>query len=253
VIEIWNNVFIQFNREADGSLVNLPAQHVDTGMGFERLASILQGHDSNYDTDIFTPLFAAIQEVTGCRDYQGKIAPDDVGYVDMAYRVVADHIRTLSFAIADGAVPSNDGRGYVLRRVLRRAVRYGRQNLGAQLGFFAKLVGTLVDLMGEAFPELRRRQDFITQVIMEEEASFNRTLDKGLKVFEMYVEKMEPNAKFSGDQAHHLFTSLGFPIDLTKLMCEEKGVELDMEQFEAKMKAEIEMSQVSERITASEL
>jgi len=242
VLEIWNDVFMQFNREQDGSLRNLPAQHVDTGMGLERLASILQGHDSNYDTDIFTPIFAAIQKVTGCADYTGRVGPTDVGFKDMAYRVVADHIRTLSFAIADGAVPSNDGRGYVLRRVLRRAVRYGRQNLGAKLGFFSKLVPTFVNLMGDAFPELKRKEAFITQIITEEETSFNRTLDKGLKVFEGYCEKMSEGEKFSGENAHHLFTSLGFPIDLTVLMCEEKDIVLDMPAFEEKMKEEQELS-----------
>lgn len=243
VIEIWNNVFIQFNREADGSLRPLPAQHVDTGMGFERLTSILQGVDSNYDTDIFIPLFDAIQKITGARPYAGKIEAEDPEYIDMAYRVVADHVRTLSFAIADGAVPSNDGRGYVLRRVLRRAVRYGRQNLGAELGFFAKLVRTLVELMGDTFPELREKEDLITSVIREEEESFSKTVDKGIIEFKKRCEGCTD--LFSGEDAHFLYTSMGFPVDLTELMCEERGLKLDMEGFEAKMEEEKELSQAA--------
>lgn len=242
VIEIWNNVFIQYNREADGSLRDLPAQHIDTGMGFERLTSILQGVDSNYDTDIFIPLFDAIQKETGARPYAGKIGKEDDGYVDMAYRVVADHVRTLCFAIADGATPSNLGRGYVLRRVLRRAVRYGRQNLGAELGFFSKLVPTLVDLMSDVFPELREKQEHVTAVIREEEESFSRTLDKGLLKFNDLAEKAGADKVFSGEDAHFLYTTMGFPVDLTVLMAEEKGLTLDMEGFDNKMKSEIEMS-----------
>lgn len=244
VIEIWNNVFIQFNREADGSLRNLPAQHVDTGMGFERLTSILQGVDSNYDTDIFIPLFDAIRQITGARPYTGKIGTEDDGYVDMAYRVVADHVRTLSFAIADGAVPDKDGRGYVLRRVLRRAVRYGRQNLNAELGFFAKLVRTLVELMGDTFEELREKEEYITMVIRKEEEDFSRTVDRGIVEFKKRCDALGPDGKvFSGDDAHFLYSSMGFPVDLTELMCEERGLTLDMEGFEAKMKHEAWLSE----------
>ena len=242
VIEIWNNVFIQYNREADGSLRPLPAQHVDTGMGFERLTSIMQGVDSNYDTDIFIPIFEAIQKVTGCRPYSGKIGAEDADYVDMAYRVVADHIRTLSFAITDGAIPSNDGRGYVLRRVLRRAVRYGRQNLGAELGFFAQLVPTVVELFGDIFPELKEKQDLVTAIIRDEEESFSRTLDKGLLKFKELAEKVGDDKVFSGDDAHFLYTSMGFPVDLTELMAEEKGLTVDKDGFERRMAEEQEKS-----------
>jgi len=251
VIEIWNNVFIQFNREADGSLRPLPAQHVDTGMGFERLTSILQGVDSNYDTDIFQPLFEEIRVLTGApRPYGGKVGPEeDDGFVDMAYRVIADHVRTLSFAIADGAVPSNDGRGYVLRRVLRRAVRYGRQNLGADLGFFSKLVPKLVEIMGKTFPEIIEKQDYIISVVRDEEESFSRTLDKGLQKFKDLAaaskEKSGDKAVFSGKDAHYLYTSMGFPIDLTELMAEELGMAIDIEGFKAKMKEEQEISQAA--------
>lgn len=242
VIEIWNNVFIQFNREADGSLRSLPAQHVDTGMGFERLTSILQGKDSNYDTDIFMPIFEAIQKITGARPYSGKVGKEDVGFVDMAYRVVADHIRTLSFAIADGAVPSNEGRGYVLRRVLRRAVRYGRQNLGAELGFFSKLVPLLVDLMSNTFPELKTQQAQITAIIKDEEESFSRTIDKGIKVFKDLADKVGEDKIFSGSDAHFLYTSMGFPVDLTELMVEELDMKLDVAGFEEKMQEEKNLS-----------
>lgn len=242
VIEIWNLVFIQFNREADGSLRELPQQHIDTGMGFERLTSILQGVDSNYDTDIFVPIFNAIQQLTGAPAYSGKVgAEDDVGYKDMAYRVVADHIRTLSFAIADGAMPANDGRGYVLRRVLRRAVRYGRQNLGADLGFFSKLVPALVSHMAGTFPELKEKEAHVTAVIQEEEESFSRTLDKGLLKFQELAEKTTSGV-FSGEDAHFLYTTMGFPVDLTELMAAERGLGLDKEGFEAKMKLEQELS-----------
>ncbi|GKD89598.1 alanine--tRNA ligase, partial [Tanacetum coccineum] len=176
LIEIWNNVFIQFNREADGSLKPLPAKHVDTGMGFERLTSILQNKLSNYDTDVFLPIFDAIQKATGARVYTGKVGPDDKDGIDMAYRVVADHIRTLSFAIADGSCPGNEGREYVLRRILRRAVRYGRQVLDAKQGFFNGLVKVVVDVMSHVFPELKQHEKRIREIIAEEEASFGRTL-----------------------------------------------------------------------------
>jgi len=242
VIEIWNNVFIQFNREADGSLRPLPQNNVDTGMGFERLTSILQGVDSNYDTDIFIPIFTAIQGLTGAKPYAGKVGKDDIGFVDMAYRVVADHIRTLSFAIADGAVPSNDGRGYVLRRVLRRAVRYGRQNLGADLGFFSKLVPTVVNLMSSTFPELKEQERKITAIIKEEEESFSRTLDKGLKIFKELAEKVGEDKVFAGDDAHFLYASMGFPVDLTQLMAEELGMTVDKEGYERKMEKERSLS-----------
>ena len=169
VLEIWNLVFIQYNREEGGALRPLPAKHVDTGMGFERLTSVLQDVRSNYDTDVFRPLFDAVRRVTGAREYTGKVGADDVDGVDMAYRVVADHIRTLCFAIADGAVPDKDGRGYVLRRILRRAVRYGQQVLGAPRGFFSSLVPDLVAHMGDAFPELRAKQAFVREVLLEEE------------------------------------------------------------------------------------
>lgn len=184
VIEIWNNVFIQFNREADGSLKPLPAKHVDTGMGFERLTSILNNVKSNYDTDVFAPLFVAIERSTGARAYAGRLGTSDIGNIDTAYRVIADHIRTLTFAITDGATPSNEGRGYVLRRILRRAVRYGRQCLGAKTGFFANLVPVLVDQMHDAFPELAKAPNRVQEIIREEEESFARTIDRGIVLFD---------------------------------------------------------------------
>ncbi|RDX98422.1 Alanine--tRNA ligase, partial [Mucuna pruriens] len=220
-IEIWNLVFIQFNREADGSLKPLPAKHVDTGLGFERLTSILQNKMSNYDTDVFLPIFDAIQQATGARPYSGKVGPDDVDKVDMAYRVVADHIRTLSFAIADGSRPGNEGREYVLRRILRRAVRYGREVLKAKEGFFNGLVNVVVNVMGHVFPELKQQEMYIRNVIGEEEESFGRTLIK---------------------EAFVLWDTYGFPLDLTQLMAEEKGLVVDVKGFDSAMEAARERS-----------
>jgi alanyl-tRNA synthetase len=233
VLEIWNNVFMQFNRETDGSLTNLPNQSVDTGMGLERVVSVLMDKRSNYDTDLFTPIFAAIQQKTGCRDYTGKVGAEDKDTVDMAYRVIADHIRTLTISLTDGAVPSNEGRGYVLRRVLRRAVRYGRDILGAPPGFFYQLVDAVVDTLGDAFPELKERPQDVKEIIKAEEEQFGRTLDKGIKEFKTRAKK----GKITGEDAFLLSSSYGFPVDLTVLMAEEQGIQVDEKGYEEKMAA----------------
>ena len=232
VLEIWNNVFIQFERLADGSLRPLPAKHVDTGMGLERLCSVLQGVMSNYDTDVFAPLFLAIERQTGAREYRGRLGTADDGNVDTAYRVIADHIRTLTFAITDGATPSNVGRGYVLRRILRRAVRYGRQMLGAKPGFFNQLVPVVVDHMGDAFPELRADPARVQEIIREEEESFGRTLDRGIKLFESVAADAAASKLIPGTEAFKLYDTYGFPIDLTSLMAEERGLKIDLAAYE---------------------
>ena len=247
-IEIWNNVFMQFNREPDGSLRPLPAKHVDTGMGFERLVSILQNKPSNYDTDIFAPLFAAIQAASGAPPYGGKLGPEDVGNKDMAYRVVADHIRTLSFAIADGAQPGAEGRNYVLRRILRRAVRYGRECLGAPEGFFSGLVPALQACMGGIFPELITRGATISSIIAEEEASFGRTLVKGLEVFnKMATAGGGEKGVVAGGDAFLLWDTFGFPVDLTQLMAEERGMRVDMPAFTAALEEAKEKSRAAQK------
>jgi alanyl-tRNA synthetase len=235
VIEIWNNVFIQFNREADKSLRPLPAKHVDTGMGLERLVSVLQNKRSNYDTDVFAPIFAAIERITGARPYMGKLGDADKDNIDTAYRVIADHIRTLTFAITDGALPSNVGRGYVLRRILRRAVRYGRQMLNARSGFFSQLVPVVVERFGGAFPELRKDPSRVMSVIQEEEESFGRTLDRGIKLFEGVASEAEghPDRTISGADAFKLYDTYGFPIDLTQLMASERGLSVDEAGFKS--------------------
>eukprot|EP00898_Chlorokybus_atmophyticus_P000350 jgi/Chlat1/1315/Chrsp118S01744 len=243
-IEIWNLVFIQFNREADGSLKLLPAKHVDTGMGFERLTSILQQKMSNYDTDVFTPIFAAIQAVTGAQPYTGKVGAEDVDSLDMAYRVIADHIRTLSFAIADGSRPGNDGREYVLRRILRRAVRYGREVLKAKEGFFAGLVDVVVQLMGDVFPELTQRRDAIKEIIAEEEVSFGRTLVKGIERFHK-AASVSKSGQIDGQDAFVLWDTFGFPVDLTQLMAEEKGLKVDMEGYTKAMEDARQLSRAA--------
>ncbi|KAI8957987.1 tRNA synthetases class II (A)-domain-containing protein [Daldinia sp. FL1419] len=230
VVEIWNNVFIQFDRQKDGSLKSLPAKHVDTGMGFERLVSALQNKSSNYATDIFTPLFDKIQEVTGARPYTDKYGKDDVDGIDTAYRVVADHIRLLTFAISDGAVPNNEGRGYVVRRVLRRGSRYARKYFNAEIGsFFSKILPALVAQMGEQFPEIIKKQQDIKEILDEEEEAFARTLDRGEKQFEKYAAQAASSGtkKLSGADVWRLYDTFGFPEDLTKLMAEERGLETD--------------------------
>jgi alanyl-tRNA synthetase len=251
VLEIWNLVFIQFNREGPHALKPLPAKHVDTGMGFERLVSVLQNKRSNYDTDVFSPYFDAIRKVTGAPPYEGKLGTADAGNVDTAYRVIADHIRTLTFAITDGAVPSNEGRGYVLRRILRRAVRYGRQMLGAQPGFFSELVPVVVEKMGHAFPELTKDPQRVMAILREEEESFGRTLDRGIRLFEEAAARAvehrhaslgQSEATILGDDAFRLYDTYGFPIDLTMLMAEERGLRVDTAEYERLMEEARERS-----------
>ena len=241
VLEIWNNVFIQYNREPDRSLRPLPNKHVDTGLGFERLVSVLQDKMSNYDTDVFTPLFEAIQKITGAREYRGKFGEEDVNGIDTAYRVVADHVRTLTFAISDGAAPNNDGRGYVVRRVLRRGARYARKYFDSQIGeFFSKIVPTLVERMGDMFPEIKKKQNDVMEILNEEEESFAKTLDRGERQFEHYAQqsKLKDSKKLHGSDVWRLYDTFGFPVDLTRLMAEERGLEIDDVEFEeARLKA----------------
>lgn len=244
VIEIWNLVFIQFNRESDGSLRPLPNKHVDTGMGFERVASILQDKPSNYDTDVFKPIFESIEKITCCRPYRGLLGSEDTDGVDMAYRVVGDHIRTLTIALTDGAVPDSEGRGYVLRRILRRAVRYGREFLNAPPGFFAGLVDSVVSSMGEAFPELVEKRDHVVELIAHEEKVFLRTLDRGTERFKQITEELAKTGSkvISGADAFFLYDTMGFPLDLTQRMAEEVDLTVDEEGYHASMTAAREVS-----------
>ncbi|KAJ1665128.1 Alanine--tRNA ligase [Coemansia sp. RSA 1646] len=244
VLEIWNLVFIQFNRESDGSLRPLPHKHIDTGLGLERLVSVLQDKTSNYDTDVFVPLFDAIQSLTGARPYTGKIGAEDTDGIDMAYRVIADHVRTLTFAIADGGVPSNEGRGYVLRRILRRGARYARRKFAVDLGnFFARLVDTVVENMGEMFPEITKNTDLIKEILCEEEESFARTLDRGERLFEQTVAKIpEGVTVIPGASVWRLYDTYGFPVDLTRIMAEESGFSVNEEEFQAERQLSREIS-----------
>ena len=228
VVEVWNLVFMQYNRKSDGSLEDLPNTHVDTGMGFERLAMALQGKQSNYDTDVFTPLISKLCSITGFE--YGK---DEK--VDVALRVIADHIRAIAFAIADGQLPSNTGAGYVIRRILRRAVRYGFTFLNVKGAFMYQLVEVLVDQMGEFFPEISKQQVLAEKVIQEEEMSFMRTLEKGLKRIDD-VMKSTKGEVIDGARAFELYDTFGFPIDLTELILSENGKSVDMVGFTAEMK-----------------
>jgi alanyl-tRNA synthetase len=252
VIEIWNIVFIQYNREPD-KLQLLPAQHIDTGMGLERLVSILQGKSSNYDIDCFQPLFHKIAEHSTLGPYTGRVGAADDDLKDTAYRAIADHARTLSFAIADGAVPNNEGRGYVLRRVLRRAARYGQQILGAKPGFFATLVPVVVETFGEAYPELVEKQDTIIEIVQEEEQAFSSMLDRGIKFFADLQEKLKEEGKtqVSGETAFFLYDTLGFPIDLTELMAEEAGLTVDSAGFAQEMQAQKQRSREAQKAARS--
>ena len=226
VIEIWNNVFIQFNRLKDGSLQQLPEQHVDTGMGLERLVRVLQNKSSNYDSDVFQSLIQFISKESN-KQYISEAGPGDKGWNEaVAMRVMADHVRAISFCIADGQLPSNNKAGYVIRRILRRAVRYAYQYLGFKEPFLNKLVPILSDQFDGVFPELKAQQDFVQRVVLEEESSFLRTLENGIQRF----EKMD---QITGDQAFELYDTFGFPIDLTELMAREKGLTVDMNGFNA--------------------
>ena len=230
VIEIWNLVFMQFNRKADGSLEGLPAKVIDTGMGFERLVRTLQGKTSNYDTDIFQPLIKVLADMAGC-----KYGDDEKK--DIAMRVVVDHLRAIAFAIADGQLPSNAKAGYVIRRILRRAVRYGYTFLGQKEAFIYKLVPTLVDEMGDAFPEIAAQQKLVMKVMQEEESSFLRTLENGIKLLQGVIDetKAEGKTEIAGDKAFTLFDTFGFPLDLTELICREQGLTVDEKGFDACM------------------
>ena len=238
-IELWNLVFIQYNRRGDGKLEELPSKHVDTGMGFERVVSVLQGKSSNYDTDIFTPILDRLVEVTGC-PYEGDAA--------VAMRVIADHLRTLSFAIGDGVMPSNDGRGYVLRRLLRRAARYGRK-IGFKKPFLHELFPVLEKNMGSYFPELAKQRGEIVRAIRAEEESFAATMDRGIELFDAVSSDLKKRKEitFPGEEAFKLYDTYGFPVDLTTLMASENGLTVEREKFEELMEQQRERARAARK------
>jgi len=233
VIEIWNNVFMMFNRLKDGSLEPLPQKHVDTGMGFERLVRIIQKKSSNYDSDVFTPLIQKVEEITRTK-YVSHNPTEEEEKINIAIRVVVDHVRAVAFAIADGQLPSNTGAGYVIRRILRRAIRYGFTFLNTKEPFINKLVAVLADQMGEFFPEIKAQQSLVTNVIKEEEASFLRTLDQGLQLLDNVVAQTKGN-EVSGVKAFELYDTFGFPKDLTALILKEKGMSFNEAEFDTSM------------------
>ncbi len=247
VIEIWNNVFMQFNRKSDGSLENLPATHVDTGMGLERLAMALQGKQSNYDTDLFQTLIQHMVQVSG-------ISYGAAEETDIALRVIADHIRAIAFSIADGQIPSNNGAGYVIRRILRRAVRYGYQTLGLKESFLSDLSILLGKLMGAAYPELIHQKDIIAKVIREEEISFFRTLALGIKRMDLLMLdcKAQNNETISGSAVFELYDTYGFPMDLTSLIARENNLKIDEVAFEAELKIQKDRSRTATAVETSD-
>ncbi|WP_329805767.1 alanine--tRNA ligase [Flavobacterium facile] len=280
VVEIWNNVFMEFNRKADGSLEKLPAQHVDTGMGFERLCMAMQNVTSNYDTDVFTPLIEKVEEITGL-----KYTPNSVGTsrdlsvqdenqekINIAIRVIVDHVRAVAFAIADGQVPSSGGAGYVIRRILRRAIRYGYSFLNTSEPFIYKLVEVLANQMGEFFPEIKNQEQLVTIVIREEEKSFLRTLEQGLRLLDEEIlqitgnevlmpvikelnpehENFEELLILNGEKAFELYDTFGFPLDLTALILREKGIGLDEEGFNVCMQKQKDRSRAASQVSTED-
>jgi alanyl-tRNA synthetase len=262
VIEIWNNVFMQFNRVKDGSLVPLPARHVDTGMGLERLVRVLQGKHSNYDTDLFTGTIAVIEKITG-KKYQSAGHPEGIPVItssavivkqDVAFRVIADHIRAIAFTIADGQLPSNTDAGYVIRRILRRAVRYYYSYLDYKQPLLFQLMPVLAEQFREVFPELQHQADFVAKVVKEEEEAFLRTLDKGLKRMDDIIASLRQadSRRIEGSAAFELFDTYGFPIDLTELIARENGLEVDQDGFDAEMRQQKDRSRAATAIDAED-
>jgi alanyl-tRNA synthetase len=241
VVEIWNNVFMQFERRADGSLVPLAAKHVDTGMGFDRLCMALQGVQSNYDTDVFTPLISKVEELSG-KKYECSAEKRDV-----AMRVIADHVRAVSFAIADGQLPSSGGAGYVIRRILRRAIRYGYSFLGMKEPFICQLVPVLAEQMGDFFPEIKSGQSLVSKVIREEEESFLRTLDKGIQLLDEIIRKTSADV-IDGKVVFELYDTFGFPADLTALIAAEGKKRIDTSGFETELQKQKERSRAATKL-----
>jgi alanyl-tRNA synthetase len=261
VVEIWNNVFMEFNRKADGSLEKLPAQHVDTGMGFERLCMALQGKTSNYDTDVFTPLIEKVEQITGLKYTSNEVKniSEEQNKTNIAIRVIVDHVRAVAFAIADGQLPSNTGAGYVIRRILRRAIRYGFTFLDTKEPFINKLVEVLANQMGEFFPEIKSQQQLVTNVIREEEASFLRTIEYGIDKLQKFINTHDfiidnlpvtnnPEKIVSGGMAFELYDTYGFPLDLTELIARESGFKVNVEGFN-----ELMLEQKNRSRSASEM
>lgn len=253
VVEIWNNVFMEFNRKADGSLEKLPAQHVDTGMGFERLCMAMQNVTSNYDTDVFTPLIEKVEKITGLKYTSNEVKniSEEQNKINIAIRVIVDHVRAVAFAIADGQLPSNNGAGYVIRRILRRAIRYGFTFLNTKEPFIYDLVAVLADQMGEFFPEIKKQQTLVTNVIREEEISFLRTLEQGLLLLENVVAETKGN-EVSGVKAFELYDTFGFPKDLTALILKEKGMTFNEAEFDASMQEQKNRSRAASEVSTDD-
>ena len=253
VVEIWNNVFMEFNRKADGSLEKLPAQHVDTGMGFERLCMAMQNVTSNYDTDVFTPLIAKVEEITGLKYTSNEVKniSEEQNKTNVAIRVIVDHVRAVAFAIADGQLPSNTGSGYVIRRILRRAIRYGFTFLETKEPFINKLVEVLANQMGEFFPEIKSQQQLVTNVIREEEASFLRTLEQGLQLLDKVVAETS-GKEVSGEKVFELYDTFGFPKDLTALILKEKGYSFNETEFETELQKQKARSRAASEVTTDD-